>query len=253
VVTHVVGLGFTSKKAIEIATRTSRQRHPVLLFAMILGETTLVATALHGIVAIVWAVAYQLLGALPEARSAILYSLNRDYKLRACQSGACQSGVARPMAPHGSTGGAERVAPVRPVGPFLFTMIQRIGVRSEKVRPQVETWVSRLTFIVVFASTLLPGRVRIIPPWVVVLITIVMILPMAGLWLSPAKQRWLQIESVVIAVFVLVAGVGMIIDLKDVFVNGDAAERPDGNSAAEFQHLHVGHERAHFLGGLLAP
>ena len=41
---------------------------------------------------------------------------------------------------------------------------------------------------------------------------------MAGLWLSPAKQRWLRIESVIITVFVLVAGVGMIIDLKDVFV-----------------------------------
>jgi hypothetical protein len=37
---------------------------------------------------------------------------------------------------------------------------------------------------------------------------------MAGLWLSPAKQRWLRIESVVITVFVLVAGVGMIIDPK---------------------------------------
>ena len=78
------------------------------------GGTTLVATALHGIVAIVWAVADQLLGALSEARSAILYSLNRDYKLR-----ACQSRLERPMAPHGSTGGAERVAPVLPVGRVL--------------------------------------------------------------------------------------------------------------------------------------
>jgi hypothetical protein len=46
------------------------------LFAALLGSTTLLATVLHGLEAILWATAYRLLNAIPEARSAILYSLN---------------------------------------------------------------------------------------------------------------------------------------------------------------------------------
>jgi len=79
-------------------------------------------------------------------------------------------------------------------------------------------WPIILTIIVVFALTLLPGRVRAFPPWARVLVVVVLIAPMAGLWLSPAKQRWLQIESIVTAAFVLIAGAGMILDLKDLFV-----------------------------------
>ena len=79
-------------------------------------------------------------------------------------------------------------------------------------------WPIVLTIIVVFALTLLPGRVRAFPPWATVLIVVVLIAPMAGLWLSPAKQRWLQIESIVTVASVLIAGAGMILDLKDLFV-----------------------------------
>lgn len=65
---------------------------------------------------------------------------------------------------------------------------------TTRERNREPRWPMVLTFIVVFQSTLLPGRVRIFPPWVVVLITMVMIAAMAGLWLSPAKQRWLRRE-----------------------------------------------------------
>ena len=79
-------------------------------------------------------------------------------------------------------------------------------------------WPIILTIIVVFALTLLPGRVRAFPPWARVLVVVVLIAPMAGLWLSPAKQRWLRIESIVTVATVLIAGAGMILDLKDLFV-----------------------------------
>jgi len=79
-------------------------------------------------------------------------------------------------------------------------------------------WPIILTIIVVFALTLLPGRVRAFPPWARVLVVVVLIAPMAGLWLSPAKQRWLRIESIVTVASVLIAGAGMILDLKDLFV-----------------------------------
>ena len=51
--------------------------------------------------------------------------------------------------------------------------------------------------MVVFALTLLPGRVRIMPPGAVVLMTLVLITPMVGVWFAEAKQRWLRIEAVV--------------------------------------------------------
>jgi hypothetical protein len=75
-----------------------------------------------------------------------------------------------------------------------------------------------LTIVIVFGLTMLPGRVRVFPPWAVVLITLVLIAPMAGVGLSSAKQRWLRIESAITTVFVLF-GIGwMFFDLKDLFV-----------------------------------
>ena len=41
-----------------------------------MGATTLCATILHGEEAAIWAIAYRLLSALPDQRSAILYSLS---------------------------------------------------------------------------------------------------------------------------------------------------------------------------------
>jgi hypothetical protein len=41
---------------------------------------------------------------------------------------------------------------------------------------------------------------------------------MAGLRMSSAKQRWLRIESIGTIVFVSLAAVGMLFDLKDLFV-----------------------------------
>lgn len=79
-------------------------------------------------------------------------------------------------------------------------------------------WPMVLTVMVVFGSTLLPGRVRLFPPWVVLCIVIVLIAPMAGLWLSSAKQQWLRIEGWVTSAFVLYSTVAMLLDLKDIFV-----------------------------------
>ena len=79
-------------------------------------------------------------------------------------------------------------------------------------------WPIVATISIVFALSLLPGRVRAFPPWMVLVIIAVLVAPMAGLRLSSAKQRWLQIESIGTIVFVLLAGFGMLLDLKDLFV-----------------------------------
>jgi hypothetical protein len=46
------------------------------MFAVIIGVTALLATVLHALEAGAWAAAYRLLGALPDYKSAVLYSLS---------------------------------------------------------------------------------------------------------------------------------------------------------------------------------
>jgi hypothetical protein len=48
----------------------------MVLFAVVLGSAALLATVLHALEASLWAAAYWQLNALPEAKSAMLYSLN---------------------------------------------------------------------------------------------------------------------------------------------------------------------------------
>lgn len=76
VVIHVLGLGLIQQKAASTFDHTVQQRHHVRSFVMILGGTTLLATVLHGIEAGLWSVAYLVLHAIPDAKSAMLYSLN---------------------------------------------------------------------------------------------------------------------------------------------------------------------------------
>lgn len=76
VVIHVIGLGFIDRRVIRIAAGIVGRPHPTATFAVVMGTTTLSATVLHGIEAGIWAATYRLLGALPDAQSAMLYSLN---------------------------------------------------------------------------------------------------------------------------------------------------------------------------------
>ncbi len=75
VVLHVIGLGVVRTTAFETFHRSSR-RNVNASFVVVIGTATLLATVLHAIEAALWAVAYRVLGALPDASTAILYSLN---------------------------------------------------------------------------------------------------------------------------------------------------------------------------------
>jgi MFS superfamily sulfate permease-like transporter len=75
VIIHVFGLGFISQKAILIHNNSWRHRRPTAEYAVAIGATTLLATILHGIEAGIWASAYMAIGALPDSKSAMLYSL----------------------------------------------------------------------------------------------------------------------------------------------------------------------------------
>ena len=76
VLIHVLGLGVIGEMSARVPGRTIERRHTTSVFVMVMGATTLLVTILHGLEAIIWGAAYRLLGALPDNKSAMLYSLN---------------------------------------------------------------------------------------------------------------------------------------------------------------------------------
>jgi hypothetical protein len=75
-VIHVVGLGLVGLGVGQLVARIVVRGRPESAFVGIIGAITLLATIMHGIEVYVWAVAYWLLGALPDLPSSVLYSLN---------------------------------------------------------------------------------------------------------------------------------------------------------------------------------
>jgi len=75
VVVHVLGLGLINDKVVRTLSGVMERQHFTLVFAVAMSVVVLLVTILHSIEAVVWAIAYRLLGAMPDNRSAILYSL----------------------------------------------------------------------------------------------------------------------------------------------------------------------------------
>jgi hypothetical protein len=76
VIFHVIGLVFINERVIRAKRFVMRRRSFLLGLSMVLGAATLVAIVLHAIEAAIWALVYQALGALPDSKSALLYSLS---------------------------------------------------------------------------------------------------------------------------------------------------------------------------------
>jgi len=77
VLIHVTGLGLITHRLLRgnVARKLERS-HPRFAFVLVVGATTMLATTLHGLEAGIWAAAYRSVGALPDFRAAMLYSLN---------------------------------------------------------------------------------------------------------------------------------------------------------------------------------
>jgi hypothetical protein len=75
VIFHIIGLVFINERVIRAKRSLARRRSFVIGLSMILGAATLVAIILHAAEAAIWAALYQALGALPDGKSALLYSL----------------------------------------------------------------------------------------------------------------------------------------------------------------------------------
>jgi len=75
VIIHVFGMRLTCGRAIRFSSGTTKSRHATVVSVVVMGTMTLLATCLHAAEAGIWGAAYRLLGALPNAKSAMLYSL----------------------------------------------------------------------------------------------------------------------------------------------------------------------------------
>ena len=76
VVIHVCGLAVIGESVVKALGESVDRRRFMIKFAIVMAVTSLLATILHGIEGAIWAVAYRFLGALPDARTAMLYSIS---------------------------------------------------------------------------------------------------------------------------------------------------------------------------------
>jgi hypothetical protein len=76
VVMHVCGLGLIHERVIHALSGAVERRGFLPKFAVVMSVTALLATTLHGIEGGIWGAAYRFLGALPDNKSAMLYSLS---------------------------------------------------------------------------------------------------------------------------------------------------------------------------------
>jgi hypothetical protein len=76
VVIHVIGLGLINESVVSVLSGALGRRRFMPKFAVVMGAVALLATVLHGIEAATWASAYLFLGALPDIKTAMLYSLS---------------------------------------------------------------------------------------------------------------------------------------------------------------------------------
>ncbi len=75
VVIHVYGLALIGDRVVGVMAESIDERSLLGKFALVMGATSLLATLLHGFEGAIWAAAYRFLGALPDGRSAMLYSI----------------------------------------------------------------------------------------------------------------------------------------------------------------------------------
>ena len=75
VLVHVAGLELINLRVVRISPSKIQYRHTTATFVMVIGITVLLVTCLHGVEAAIWAITYRVLGALPNNRDAMLYSL----------------------------------------------------------------------------------------------------------------------------------------------------------------------------------
>jgi hypothetical protein len=90
--------------------------------------------------------------------------------------------------------------------------------KPDQVRHVEPRWPVTLTSLAVLVLlTVLPGRMRPGPSWFAPVLIVALNAPMVALRLTTAKARWLRIEAIVTALFVVIVCFFTIADLKILF------------------------------------
>ena len=76
IILHVIGMVLINERVTLAHRWLGTRRRFIYSFAMLMGAATLCAVILAGLEAIIWAGVFLALGALPDGKSAVLYSLN---------------------------------------------------------------------------------------------------------------------------------------------------------------------------------
>jgi hypothetical protein len=76
VIIHAFGLGLINRRITSKLSGSAWLRNPSAISSLVMGGTALWATLLHAFECALWAGSYRLLGALPDNRSSMLYSLS---------------------------------------------------------------------------------------------------------------------------------------------------------------------------------
>ena len=72
--------------------------------------------------------------------------------------------------------------------------------------------------LVLLLLVVLPERIRLVPLWVPYVLGVAVLTPIAAVGLTAATRRWLDIERIVILVFVVVVGAGTLVNLANLTV-----------------------------------
>ena len=87
-------------------------------------------------------------------------------------------------------------------------------------------WPAAVTILAVVAlHVMTPGRIRLLPMWIVCAIGLAVLIPMVAVGLTAANARWLRVERTVTLTFlavVAVANTASLVNLIDVLLNRSA-------------------------------
>jgi hypothetical protein len=75
VLIHLVGLWLINQRASRAFSRMMERNHPMAVFMMVMATVTLLSTMLLAVDAAIWAATYQWVGARPDFKTGMLYSL----------------------------------------------------------------------------------------------------------------------------------------------------------------------------------
>jgi hypothetical protein len=76
VIFHAYSLGLLNTEVTARLNKKGRLGRPLSVQSLLIGGTALSLTVLHGAEGTIWAIAYRILGASMDNKSAMLYSLN---------------------------------------------------------------------------------------------------------------------------------------------------------------------------------